>query len=180
MVLHARRRHRHAANVIPRETVGQAVRWIWAPVVGVWIAMPWLVAFEIGRRSIALRPLWHLPILSWTAAIVIFHGWIATRICWKRMGKSWRMGIDPGEKNPLIATGAYARVRHPIYALSQLMMVSTIVVAPSPAMFVAGAIHIVLMQWEVRREEAHLLMAHGQVYRDYLDRVPRFKPKLTA
>ena len=78
-----------------------------APAVVVWIVMPWLVAFGIGARFFLLRPLWHALILSWAAAIVIIFGWLATRICWRRMGASWRMGIDPAEKTLLIAAGPY-------------------------------------------------------------------------
>lgn len=177
MVLRARRRDRRAANVLPPEPVGRAVRWIWTPVIGIWIVMPWIVAFGLGTRASAVRPLWHFPMLRSIGAVLIVVAWLATRICWKRMGASWRMGIDPAEKTTLIATGPYAHARHPIYALSQLMMVCTVLVAPTPVMIVAASIHIALMQWEARREEAHLLKVHGQACHSYFAQVPRFIPR---
>ncbi len=176
MVRRARRRHRHAANVVPAERIGRIVRLIWAPAIAVWIVTPWLVAVGIGAKFGALRPLWHLSILRWAGMAVIVFAWLATRVCWKRMGASWRMGIDPAEKTALVATGPYEHVRHPIYALSQLMMASTVAVAPTPVMVVAALIHFALMQWEAHREEEHLLKAHGQPYRNYVAQVPRFIP----
>jgi protein-S-isoprenylcysteine O-methyltransferase Ste14 len=96
------------------------------------------------------------------------------------MGKNWRMGIDPAEKNPLLVAGPFACVRHPIYALSQAMMLATLVAIPSPLMLAAGTCHLSLIQWEARREESHLKQVHGQPYADYCARVRRFVPSIRA
>ncbi len=87
------------------------------------------------------------------------------------------MGIDPNEKNPLIATGPFAYVRHPIYALSATMMAASMIALPAPLLLAAGGIHISLLFWESVREEGHLLRVHGAVYAEYRRRVGRFLPK---
>jgi protein-S-isoprenylcysteine O-methyltransferase Ste14 len=93
------------------------------------------------------------------------------------MGKSWRMGIDPNEKTQLVFTGPFAYVRHPIYGLSQLLMLMTILIVPSPAMLLVGVLHILFMQWEVRREDRYLCSVHGDAYAAYQRKVGRFFPK---
>ncbi len=92
------------------------------------------------------------------------------------MGKSWRMGIDPNEKTPLVVSGPYAYVRHPIYALSSVLMLATMLAIPSPLMIAVGITHLLLLQWEARREEQHLIRVHGQLYQNYFDSVGRFVP----
>ena len=91
-------------------------------------------------------------IAAWIAAGVAVAALVVTWICWINMGKSWRMGINPGEKTELVFTGPFAFVRHPIYGLSQLLVIATFIALPSPLMLVIAILHILFMQWEVRRE----------------------------
>jgi protein-S-isoprenylcysteine O-methyltransferase Ste14 len=185
MVLRAKRREGHDAAFVPRERLGRALRYIWAPVIGLWIVLPLASALGRGLPRI-IKPLWdytrHLryigPPISWSALVVVVFSYIATLICWQKMGKSWRMGIDPDDKTALVCTGPYAYIRHPIYALSSLLMLMTLVIVPSPLMVAAGVIHLALLQWEARREERHLLRVHGDEYRRYASRAGRFLPKL--
>jgi protein-S-isoprenylcysteine O-methyltransferase Ste14 len=103
---------------------------------------------------------------------------VLTLMCWKKMGKSWRMGVDPGEKTALVVTGPFARVRHPIYALSSVLMLATVAVAPSALMIAVAAAHLLLLQLEARREEKYLASVHGEVYLDYCKKTGRFLPRI--
>ena len=105
---------------------------------------------------------------------------VATLVCWAKMGNAWRMGIDPNDKTQLVCTGPYAYIRHPIYALSSLLMLMTMLILPSPAMLMIGVVHLLLLQWEARREEEHLLASHGEEYRVYRARTGRFLPRFFA
>jgi protein-S-isoprenylcysteine O-methyltransferase Ste14 len=96
------------------------------------------------------------------------------------MGRQWRMGIDPTERSKLISAGPYAYVRHPIYAISQAMMVATVCALPSPLLIAAGAVHLILIQWEARREESYLLNMDRASYEAYCLRVGRFIPRLAG
>jgi protein-S-isoprenylcysteine O-methyltransferase Ste14 len=125
----------------------------------------------------ALRPVFVNQAISWVAAAVGVAALWGTMLCWKRMGKSWRMGINPEEKTQLIVSGPYGYVRHPIYALSSVLMGATMAAMASPAMLVVGAIHLGLLQWEAVREEKHLVKQHGQGYVEYCRHVGRFVPK---
>jgi protein-S-isoprenylcysteine O-methyltransferase Ste14 len=165
-----------AANFWPREPVGRALRFVWIPAVICWIAVPALVGFAVPLKWRS-QLLWNNWIVASSATLIAFLALCATIVCWKKMGKSWRMGIDPTEKTQLIISGPYAYVRHPIYALSQLMMISSILAVPTIAMLIIGAIHLTFMQWEARREEQYLVATHGEEYANYLRRVGRFIPK---
>ncbi|HEX4124368.1 MAG TPA: isoprenylcysteine carboxylmethyltransferase family protein [Tepidisphaeraceae bacterium] len=176
LVDRARRWTGKAGGLVPREPIGRATRLIWTPVIAIWIIVPLITGLH-RPSSPVLRPLYASGGWGWFGVAVMAACFAATAACWKRMGKSWRMGIDPDEKTTLIATGPYAIVRHPIYALSQVMMLATMAIVPSILMLAAGIVHIGLLQWEARREERYLLAVHGTAYADYCRRVGGFLPR---
>ena len=171
-----RRRTGRAANFLPAERLGRALRVIWQPVVCLWIIVP-LVTAVAPHLPASIAPIEQSGPLQWAGAAVAVLSYALTRVCWRRMGRSWRMGIDPAEKTTLIVTGPFAYVRHPIYALSSLMMLATVAAVPSIPLFAIGTAHLLLLQWEARREEAHLSRVHGPAYAAYRRRVGRFLPR---
>jgi len=96
------------------------------------------------------------------------------------MGRSWRMAVAPDQQTELVTTGLYGLVRHPIYALSILLMMCTLVVAPTLPVALMACIHISLMQAKARNEERFLVGRHGAVYQRYMQRTGRFVPRLRA
>jgi protein-S-isoprenylcysteine O-methyltransferase Ste14 len=171
-----RRQTGHSAKVLPPDRIGKITRIIWFPTIFFWIALPLAGPFLKNRFAI-LRPLFASATLAWITLFASLLAFIATLFCWKKMGKSWRMGIDPAEKTALIVTGPYLYVRHPIYALSSLLMLCTGLVYPSTAMIAVGLVHLCLLQLEARREEAYMANVHGAVYVEYCGRTGRFLPR---
>lgn len=167
----------HHANLIPEEKLGRLLRIIWFPVVILWIVLPLLAAFGILSSFAPFTPLFYSQPLQWIAVAIASVAYGLTWVCWARMGKSWRMGIDPNDKTELVFTGPYSYVRHPIYGLSQMLMVMSVLIVPSPIMVVLAAFHLMLMQWEVRREEVYLCALHGTGYQKYQQHVGRFFPR---
>ncbi len=92
------------------------------------------------------------------------------------MGQQWRMGIDPTQKIRLLVDGPFAKVRHPIYSLSILLMLCSVVVLPCPTMLLLAAIHITLMHIKARNEERFLLDTQGPSYAEYCRKTGRFIP----
>ena len=174
LALKARRRTGRAANFFPPEPLGRALRLLWYPTVGVWIALPWVAAFS---ATVAGQLWYRTPWITWPAVAVAGLALAATLFCWRRMGKSWRMGIDPGETTAVVVTGPFAWVRHPIYVLSATLMLASLAAVPHPLLAIAAAVHITFLQWEARREERHMLRTAGEGYRDYMRHVGRFVPK---
>ena len=100
--------------------------------------------------------------------------------CWSTMGKDWRMDVSEKRKGTLITDGLFAYVRHPIYALSMLLMLCSAIILATPTMLVIAALHLVLNNVKARNEERHLLATHGEPYALYLRRTGRFFPRLGA
>src|SRR5436853_1959285 len=98
----------NAANFTPPEDLGRKIRILWRPLVVLWITHFFINAFtEEQKLPQFLRPLIENNILSWLWVALLAAGLGATLLCWKRMGKSWRMGINPQEKTQLIVSGLY-------------------------------------------------------------------------
>lgn len=166
-----------SANFRPPERLGRILRFLWVPIVIVWIGQGYLAALvPHDKLPWLVRPLFLNAIVSWIAVVVGVIALVATMVCWKKMGKDWRMGINPDEKTHLIVSGPYAYLRHPIYALSSILMLATVAAVPSPLMLAVGLVHLLLLQWEARREERYLVQHHGEAYADYRRRVGAFVP----
>jgi len=167
MAARSRRRTGQSANFLPAEKLGRALRIVWIPVIGAWIALPWVYALRTGNY-----PPW-----QWIGAGVVVLAFAMTWVCWKKMGTAWRMGIDPAERGRLLVSGPWAWSRHPIYALSTLMMLGTVAANPTAPMAAVAVLHLALLQWEASREEKYLAQQHGDEYRNYRARVGRFIPR---
>ena len=163
-------------NVIPREKTGRRLRLIWTPTVVAWCALPWAAVFARENASIWIRPILPAP-AAITGATIGAIALILTFFCWRQMGRSWRIGIDPNEKTELITSGPYRLVRHPIYALSIVLMLGTLLAVFTPPMLLIAVIHITMLQLEARREEQYLLSQHGEPYAAYCLKAGRFIPR---
>lgn len=180
MVARTRQTVGRAANFIPPEPLGRLLRIVWVPVVLLWVFLPLLTPF-LANRPWILAPLaavYAHPLIAWPAFTVALAAMYGTWICWQRMGTSWRMGIDPNERTQLVCSGPYAYIRHPIYALSSVLMVCCIIAVASPLMILVGLLHLLLLQWEARREEKFLTALHGPAYTNYAARAGRFVPRV--
>jgi len=184
MVMRTRLTAGRAANFVPPEPLGRLLRLVWIPVVVLWALVPIFTSLLVAPQQAApilLRPIAGLyggdRILGWTAVATALAAFGLTWVCWRRMGTSWRMGIDPNERTQLIFNGPYAYVRHPIYALSSLLMLATLATVPGIFMAVIALLHLALLQWEARREERYLLSLHGPAYANYIAQVGRFFPR---
>ena len=175
LVLKTRRTTGRAGNFWPAEALGRALRVVWYPAVVAWIVVPLAVGF--GARGGGLDLLYDLPILRWFAAAVALAALVLTMVCWRRMGKSWRMGIDPGETTALVVQGPFAYVRHPIYTLQIVLLAATAAAAPCWIVIGVAVLLACLLQWEAIREEDHMIRTHGETYGRYRAGVGRFVPR---
>jgi protein-S-isoprenylcysteine O-methyltransferase Ste14 len=179
------------ANAMPRERVGQLMRVVWYPCILALLVGLWVMARRggggtvSGHRGIGVSgwvgPLWELSGWWWwvvgPASLLCVAGTVVTFVCWRKMGRSWRIGIDPKEKLELVSTGPYRYVRHPIYAIRMVINICAFVMAPSLLVLVTAGVDFVLLQVEARREEKYMESKHGAVYGDYKKSVGRFVPR---
>lgn len=154
-----------APNVIPKEPLGLLSRLFMVPLIVFWLYLPWNASFflEVTYRS-----------LAWIGALLSLSALALTIYCWYYMGNLWRIGIDPKEKNELITDGPFKCVRHPIYALSMLLMLGSFLSVQTVAMFALLCVHWILFQLEAYREERYLGRVHGDSYKKYVQQSSRF------
>ena len=174
-----RRKHGKAFNALPREELLSRMVWypcILALLVGLWMAglrggrggwLGWVLGANVG---------W--GVAGGVAMPVVVVCTVLTFVCWRKMGKSWRIGINSGEKLDLVSTGPYRFVRHPIYALRMVIDVCLFVMAPVPLVLLAAGGDFLLLQLEARREERYMESQHGTIYANYKNSVGRFVPRV--
>jgi protein-S-isoprenylcysteine O-methyltransferase Ste14 len=179
MIVRVRRRTRKLPGVVPKQPLERLMWVVWVPLVGAWVTLPYLAATR-GQAPWALPEGAHDPAYAtvrWVAAAIAV-GCLALSIeCWVRMGKNWRMAVTPDQKTELVTTGLYGYIRHPIYALSILLMLCSAAVVPTVPMAVVAAVHVALMLAKARNEERFLLAALGEAYARYCRRTGRFLPR---
>ena len=183
MVVRSRRKRRHLAGLVPEQNLERRMWWILVPEVVLWIVLPWL-ALTRTQPWLALPPFAHqLPVyaaLRWAAAVGAVMCLALTARCWRRMGGDWRMAVSESDAGPLITDGPFARVRHPIYGLSMLLMLCSLLVVPTLPMLVVALAHWCLMFLKAQNEERHMLKVHGAAYEAYRQRTGRFFPRFAA
>lgn len=168
-----------SAGLIPSQTLERIMWLVWVPVIAGWIIFPWLT---ISRGDAPwMMPGWALEGsvwlgLRWLTAAMTWLCFAATVYCWRWMGKNWRVGVTQNDPTELITNGPFSRIRHPIYAISILMIWCTLVAAPSWPLLVVAVLHTVLMNLKARNEERWMVTSHGQAYLDYQVRSNRFFP----
>jgi protein-S-isoprenylcysteine O-methyltransferase Ste14 len=98
--------------------------------------------------------------------------WIA--VAQWQMGQSWRIGIDTKNKTALVSSGLFAVSRNPIFLGMRVNLLGFFLVLPSALTALIFILGEVLMQIQVRLEEAFLTGKHGEAYADYCTRVRRW------
>jgi protein-S-isoprenylcysteine O-methyltransferase Ste14 len=155
---------------------------VWVPLVTGWLTLPYLALLR--RNAWLHTPAFALTDptyagLRWVAAGVALVCLLLTAWCWARMDSNWSMAVSEAQRGELIVDGLFARVRHPIYALSVMLMLCSAVIVATMPMLVIAVIHVVLMHLKARNEERHLLKMHG-VRTPPIWRTGRFVPRVGA
>lgn len=92
----------------------------------------------------------------------------------RRLGQSWRLGIDRTTAGPLVTEGIYRWTRHPIYVAFDLLFAGTFLVLGRLIFLVLVLLWIPLLHTYMQREERFLSDLYGDSYRDYCGRVGRY------
>lgn len=90
------------------------------------------------------------------------------------MGSAWRMGVNDHAPTELIMNGPFAISRHPVYLGIRGSMAGQLLVLPTWPVLVFWLVSEVLVQVQVRFEEARMLSMHETRYAAYCARVRRW------
>src|SRR6188508_3223083 len=70
-------------------------------------------------------------------------GYACTLWCYAAMGNAWRICVNPKEKNQLVTSGPYRRMRHPIYSFQIVMLIGALLLLPTVFTALILAVHVV-------------------------------------
>lgn len=109
-----------------------------------------------------------------TAGLVLMHlslGWIL--VAQYQMRQAWRIGIDESHPTALVTAGVFRLSRNPVFLGMLLSLLGIFLVLPNALTLVVLVASYILIQVQIRLEEAYLLRQHGQAYAEYRSRVRR-------
>lgn len=90
------------------------------------------------------------------------------------MKDSWRIGIDTEKKSELIKSGLFKYCRNPVFFGMILSLLGLFLVLPNALSAGFFILSYILIQIQIRLEEAFLMNEYGEEYRNYKNTVPRF------
>ena len=91
-----------------------------------------------------------------------------------QMSDAWRIGIDTKHKTDLVSKGLFSLSRNPIFLGIIVADIGLFLVVPNAFTLLIGVLSIVVIQTQVRLEEAFLVEAHGDAYIRYREEVRRW------
>jgi protein-S-isoprenylcysteine O-methyltransferase Ste14 len=129
---------------------------------------------QVAAESLAIPLLRESEILGWVGLAMLAGGLALDAIALFNMGESWRVGIDHLHPGPLVTTGIYSRVRHPIYTAAMLMACGQAFVTADIMSIPVAAAALVGLPIQAHLEEEFLAGCYGATYVDYCERTRRF------
>jgi protein-S-isoprenylcysteine O-methyltransferase Ste14 len=90
------------------------------------------------------------------------------------LGESWRVGILEDQATQLVEDGIYRFSRNPYFVSYLLMFAAYTILLQNLILLALSFIGFGLIHAMILKEEAYLEGLHGQAYRDYRSRVPRY------
>jgi protein-S-isoprenylcysteine O-methyltransferase Ste14 len=169
------RRTGHNPVVIPRDETPYGIvgRYFRLTLVGLLVYViahgfvpavrPHLLPLEVLSRPGVAMAGWALLLgsLAWTVAAQ-----------WQ-MRDSWRVGIDTDVRTELVAAGLFRISRNPIFLGMTLSLAGVFLITPNAVTLLLLVVGHILIQIQIRLEEAFLLEQHGEAYVAYCAQVRR-------
>jgi len=90
------------------------------------------------------------------------------------MKDSWRVGIRPEQKTDLIINGVFKFSRNPYYLSYDLMLLGIFLEFPTLVYLIFYLTFILILHLIIMDEEKHLIVQHGDSYKNYKDSVNRY------
>lgn len=152
-----------------------------------WAGVLFLVAMVAGLAAPAAELIGLLQPVGWLEGgrlqaiglAIALAGVAGTLAAQATMGDSWRVGVDPTEQTRLVADGAFALTRNPIFTMMLLTATGLTLMVPNLLALGGLAGLVIGLELQVRLvEEPYLRRVHRDAYDQYTSAVGRFVPRL--
>jgi len=107
------------------------------------------------------------------AALVVF-GLLLFAAALLHFGDSWRVGIDRDTPGQLVTRGVFAWSRNPIFVFLDCYALGVFLISGELALGLIALIVMGGLHYQIREEERFLAERHGDAYRAYCARTPRY------
>ena len=153
------------------ERGGRMVSTILRDVLGIPV---WAIGYVMAVRTpstLLFEPVFITTTLGWVLILlgggIIISGLMAIR----------RRAVAPSVQDTLVMQGIYANIRHPLYSGMILELAGLFFVIPTMTVLVACVLGVLWVMVQARLEEKDLIQ-RLPAYKEYMQRVPRFLPKV--
>ncbi len=137
------------------------------------IAHAWAVPFHAGPAELHGILVGH-PGIKLLGMMLAGGGLLLYAFSLRRLGSSWRMGIDRSTPGPLVTGGVYRWSRHPIYVAFDMVFVGTFLLSGRTVFLLLAVLAIALLHLHLLREEQFLREQFPGAYDNYCRRVGRY------
>ena len=117
--------------------------------------------FESGIARIA-------GVLLVAFALVIF------ALAFLSFGNSWRVGMDTQTPGALVTRGTFALTRNPIFVSLDLWFIGIFLINGTLGFLLFALAAVIVLHWQMLREEKFLSDIYGEPYREYSARTARY------
>jgi protein-S-isoprenylcysteine O-methyltransferase Ste14 len=136
------------------------------------------VAYLVNPGWMAWSVVAVAPWLRWAGVVPLSLGG-----CWMiwalhHIGENLTVSIDTKEEHALITSGPYRWVRHPLYTGGMVESVGVCLVMANWFVAISAGLFWSLLAMRTPMEERNLVETFGDEYRQYMERVGRFVPKV--
>jgi protein-S-isoprenylcysteine O-methyltransferase Ste14 len=167
-----------AKNALLRRKLGQPIRGD-NPEASVSIAF--FAAFIALSFWLAVsgHPWGYLPVLGGDAAMLLSLPLLALNLLiglasLRDLGDSWRVGVLDQQRTTLVHSGIYRYSRNPYFLSYLLMFTGYTLLLQNTILLALSLLGFALIHMMIRREERYLLDVHGDDFRRYCQRTPRY------
>lgn len=116
----------------------------------------------------------HKSWIAYSGAALMLLALFITLIAQYQMANAWRIGIDTENPTPLVQKGLFAYSRNPIFTAMLAAVWGMFMVAPQLISLALFLFSYVLIQLQIRLEEAWLEQQHGEAFSQYKRKTARF------
>lgn len=129
--------------------------------------------------SLFAAPVGRVTWLSETTAVSLTLGLLALDLLISaasllHLGSSWRVGVVEAQHTALVEDGIYRFSRNPYFFSYLVMFAAYTILLQNLILLLLSLVGFALIHAMVLKEEKHLINLHGDVYRQYRRRVPRY------
>ncbi|WP_375579697.1 isoprenylcysteine carboxylmethyltransferase family protein [Marivirga tractuosa] len=110
--------------------------------------------------------------------IIATFGFLLAKLAFRPISFSEFMGIKPEQKQTLITSGIYARMRHPLYTALILGILGFVIFSPTYTNLLHAICILIYLLIGIHYEEIRLIAHFGDKYKEYKKRTPMLFPTL--